>query len=99
MPEQTPRELLAEADRQRSIAAGAESIRSTFRLGMSLAAKRGLFGIRPLSRRTDNEFRALSGSESMALYQAAEIVRREALARAEELEARVTTTATESEAR
>lgn len=91
MTEQTPRELLELADRERRTAAAVEQIGVTFRLGGTLAVKPGRFGIRRMFHRGDREpeFREMTGAESMALYRAAQIVRREALAEAERLEARV----------
>lgn len=88
MSEQSPRVLLERADRERAVAHGVEMIGVTFRLGNKLAVKRGLFGRRVTGT---EEFRALTSDESMALYRAAQIVRREALAEAERLEAMVTT--------
>lgn len=81
------RALLAEADQERRIANAVESIGVTFRLGYTLAVKRGLFG----TRNIDGGFRELNADESMLLYRAAQIVRKDALKRAAELESRVTT--------
>jgi len=89
MSEQSPRVLLERADRERAVAAGVETIGTTFRLGKALAVKRGLFGRRASG---SDDFRPLTSGESMALYRAAQIVRREALAEAERLEAMVTST-------
>ena len=87
MSEQDPRVILERADRERGVARGVEMIGVNFRLGLTLGVKRGLFGY----RKSDGDFRALTADESLALYRAAQIVRREALANAEALEAKVTT--------
>lgn len=87
------RALLAEADQARRTAEAVEMIGVSFRLGDKLAVKPGRFGWRSRFRReSEPEFRALNADESLALYRAAQIVRRECLKRAKELEARVTTT-------
>lgn len=86
MSEQTPRELLAEADRERRTAEACESLQREVRLGGSVALKRGLFG----RRRDDGRVNYLTGAESRAVYLALRIVRQEAEARADALEARVT---------
>lgn len=89
---ETARDLLARADRERRTAAAVEMIGVTFRLGQTLAVKPGLFGWRLMNRRpSEPEFRALTDAESLALYRAAQIVRKQALADAEALEARVKT--------
>jgi hypothetical protein len=95
MTGKAPRELLAEADREREIARGAESIRCTFRLGAGLAVKPGRFGVRRMFRRpAEPEFQALDSAASMALYRAAGIVRDDARKRADQLEGQVTTQGT-----
>ena len=86
MAEQSPRVLLQRADRERRTAEAVEDLLRAFRLGEPVGVKRGLFG-----RIKGNEFRALTEAESLALYRAAQIVRRESLAEAEALESQVTT--------
>lgn len=89
-PAESARHLLEEADAERRVAEAVKMIGVSFRLGHSLAVKPGLFGWRRLSPRpSEPEFQVLTSDESAALYRAAQIVRREALARAAELEARV----------
>jgi hypothetical protein len=91
---ESPRELLAEADRQRSIARGAESARINYRLGRSAVAHRrtGLFGwTKDRSKAPDPKvFKTLPPGVDTAVYVALGIVAREAEATAKKLEARVT---------
>lgn len=87
MTTETARDLLARADQERRTADAVEMIGVNFRLGSALAVRRGLFGW----RKSTDGWRELTAAESLALYRAAQIVRREALAEAERLEARVRT--------
>jgi len=90
--EQTPRVILERADRERRTASAMDSVGATFRLGHTMAVKPGRFGLSRLARRPQEpEFRELTSAESELIYRAAMIVRREALAEAERLEASVRT--------
>ncbi|RHA38723.1 hypothetical protein [Cellulomonas rhizosphaerae] len=90
MTEQTPRELLAEADQQRALADGADWAMTKIRLGEKPEVRKGRVGfwrrhkedpsVRPL------EFTAAATS---ALYLALAEVRGNATRKADELEARV----------
>lgn len=95
MAEPTPRELLAQADRDRRIARGAEDARRNFRLGRSAVAHRktGLFGwTKDRSKAPDPKvFETLPDGVDTAVYVALGVVAQEYRARADELEKRVST--------
>lgn len=89
------RQLLAQADQERTIARGAQSARLNYRLGRSAVAHRktGLFGwTRDRSKAPDPKvFETLPPGVDTAVYLALGIVAGEAEARAKELEAQVVT--------
>jgi hypothetical protein len=97
MTQPTPRELLAQADRERTIARGAEAARRHYRLGRSAVAHRrtGLIGwLTDRSKAPDPAvFETLPAGVATAIYDALGIVAREATQRADALEARVRTEA------
>lgn len=99
MPDLTPRQLLAQADRERRKAHGAEALRCDYRLGRSPVAHRktGLIGwLRDRSKEPDEKiFKALPPGMNDALYEALGIVMRDAEERADALEALVQTKAAE----
>ena len=97
MTDPTPRELLAQADRERAIARGAEVARCNYRLGRAAVAHRktGLFGwVKDRSKAPDpSVFETLPPGVDTAVYVALGIVAQESEQRARDIEARVTTEA------
>lgn len=83
-----PRELLAQADRWKATARGAERVRALIRLGEQPQVRRGLLG---MFRRDDDrrEPVVLSADDTFAVYEALATVRDDAERRAAEIEARV----------
>lgn len=99
MSDLTPRQLLAEADRERRKAHAAEMAQVDYRLFCRPVVhhKTGLFGwLTDRSKAPDeDEFRTLPPAMHDALYEALGIVMRDANQRADELEARVQAKAAE----
>lgn len=93
MTDPTPRELLAEADRERRLARGADAARVRIRLFQYPVAHRrtGLFGwVKDRSKAPDPAtFEVLDRPVVDAVYAALGVVEREASQRARDLEARV----------
>jgi hypothetical protein len=93
MSEQSPREILKQADQERAKARGAESVMLNFRLGCApvVHRKSGLLGWRrDRSTAPDpKDFETVDRAICDALYEALRIVKRDAERRAAALEASV----------
>lgn len=87
---QTPRELLAQADRERATVSAAEWARTNIRLGERPVQREGLLRFR--KKRPEDRECVFDAAQTAAIYGALAIVRDNARRRAEELEARVTAT-------
>lgn len=89
--EPTPRELLAQADRERATVSAADWARAKIRLGEKPVQRGGLLRFR--KGRPEERECVFDAGQTAAIYAALAIVRDDAKRRADELEARVTTEA------